>query len=66
MANSTIAPAEPAVAEARPAALWRNRDFMLLWSGGVVSTLGSQASLVAFPLQARMAKKEAVNRAAGG
>ncbi len=30
--------------------LRRNRDFLLLWSGEVVSTLGSQISLVAFPL----------------
>lgn len=30
--------------------LRRNRDFLLLWSGEVVSTLGSQVSLVAFPL----------------
>jgi hypothetical protein len=30
--------------------LRRNRDFLLLWSGEVVSTLGSRISLVAFPL----------------
>jgi predicted MFS family arabinose efflux permease len=30
--------------------LYRNRDFLLLWGGEVVSTLGSQVSLVAFPL----------------
>ena len=28
----------------------RNRDFMLLWSGQVVSSLGSAVSSVAFPL----------------
>ncbi len=30
--------------------LHRNRDFMLLWSGQTLSALGSQVSLVAYPL----------------
>jgi MFS family permease len=32
--------------------IWINRDYSLLWSGEVVSTLGSQMSLLAYPLLA--------------
>jgi MFS family permease len=38
---------------ASPAAtrpLWRNRDFMLLWSGQVVSTVGMRVTTLAYPL----------------
>lgn len=30
--------------------LWRNRDYLLLWSGEIVSELGTQVSQLAFPL----------------
>lgn len=33
-----------------PTSLWRNRDFMLLWSGQVVSTVGIRVSSLAYPL----------------
>jgi predicted MFS family arabinose efflux permease len=35
---------------ARPKPLWRNRDYLLLWSGQAVSSVGGSASELAFPL----------------
>ena len=34
----------------QPASLWRNRDYLLLWSGQTVSSVGTQVSQFAFPL----------------
>jgi MFS family permease len=34
----------------RHPSLWRNRNFMLLWSGQLLSAVGSQVSQLAFPL----------------
>jgi MFS family permease len=34
----------------RPRPLWRNRDYLLLWGGQTVSSVGTQASTLAFPL----------------
>ncbi len=37
-------------AQAQPSSLWRNRDYMLLWGGQVVSSLGAGVSEIALPL----------------
>jgi predicted MFS family arabinose efflux permease len=37
---------------ARPASLWRHRDFLKLWTGQTVSLVGSQVTLLALPLTA--------------
>jgi MFS family permease len=47
--TATHSPA-PDKQQAAPQPLWRNRDFILLWSGQAISLAGSQITLVAFPL----------------
>src|SRR5579864_1701222 len=37
-------------ARLRPASLWRNPSFLLLWSGQAVSSIGTQLSQLAYPL----------------
>ena len=34
----------------RPTPLWRNRDYLLLWGGQLISLTGTNVSQVAFPL----------------
>ena len=48
-AEPTLEPTHEAAATA-PQTLWRQREFMLLWGGLVVSTLGSAASAIVYPL----------------
>jgi MFS family permease len=40
---------KPTPAAAVPS-LWLNRDYLLLWSGQVISTLGTSASQIVYPL----------------
>lgn len=41
---------EPHAAESKPPSLFRNRDYLLLWSGGAVSTVGTSISTIGYPL----------------
>jgi len=41
---------DPSLLPVRPVSLWRNRDYMLLWSGQVVSVVGSSVSAIVVPL----------------
>lgn len=48
--SSTSSTQEDGANEQRTVPLWRNRDYLLLISGQGVSSIGSQISLIAFPL----------------
>lgn len=53
VARSVVSAYESPHADVRgPPGLGRNRDYLLLWTGGAVSLLGSQMSMVAYPLVA--------------
>ena len=41
---------QQSVSSDRPQSLWRNRDYMLLWSGQALSDIGGAVSELAFPL----------------
>lgn len=41
---------QTAAARTAPRTLWRNRDFLALWGGQIVSSLGSRTSATALPL----------------
>jgi predicted MFS family arabinose efflux permease len=41
---------DPVATRPKPAPLWRNRDYRLLWAGNLVSSLGSATVLIALPL----------------
>jgi MFS family permease len=48
--ENTARPVTPPVEEGSVTALSRNRDYRLLWSGRVVSELGTSATTIAYPL----------------
>ncbi len=56
MSQSHVTPIEEdigdtqAEAPRRSVPLWRNRDYILLWSGQMISAIGSRVSMLSFPL----------------
>ena len=50
MSNSSDNSTHQNISSGRPKTLWRNRDYMLLWSGQALSDIGGAISELAFPL----------------
>lgn len=50
MTSSPADISEKQTSDQRPRSLWRNRDFVLLWSGQLISTAGTQVTSLALPL----------------
>jgi MFS family permease len=50
MATEKILAVQEALPVPRPVPLWRNRDYLLLWSGQSISVIGTQVSHIALPL----------------
>ncbi len=50
MTTSPVDTSETPTSSQRPRSLWRNRDFVLLWSGQLISTAGTQVTSLALPL----------------
>src|SRR5438270_12967290 len=50
MQNDSATAQEQNAPRKRPIPLWRNLDYMVLWSGQTVSTIVTEVSTLAFPL----------------
>ena len=48
--RNTLTEASDASQDSRPEPLWRNHNYLLLWSGQAISAVGGEASQLAFPL----------------
>src|SRR6185437_3666870 len=48
--NQQASSTSPESSHSRPLPLWRNRNYLLLWSGQAISSVGGEASQLAFPL----------------
>ena len=48
--RNTLTEASDASQDSRPEPLWRNHNYLLLWSGQAISSVGGEASQLAFPL----------------